>query len=91
MDPLADMLLGQAAFSRGPNRGQTVGDGQDRRAAAGQSQGRRRAAAAVLQAMTRFGGEDDHQLRLAAAHEDSPVVDLAGALPPRSTKAGRTS
>src|SRR5262245_49030357 len=91
LDPLADVLLGQADLACGPNEGQAVGDGQDRPAAAGQTQRRCGAPEPVLQVMTLFGGEDDHQLRRAATHDDPPVADRAVPLPPRSTEVGRTS
>src|SRR5262245_7909653 len=91
LDPLADVLLGQADLACGPNEGQAVGDGQDRPAAAGQTQRRCGAPEPVLQVMTLFGGEGDHQLRRAATHDDPPVADRAVPLPPRSTEVGRTS
>src|SRR5512144_229668 len=60
LDPLADMLLSQADASRGPDQGSPVGDGQDRLAATGQSQGGGCAAEPVFEETTLLGGKDDH-------------------------------
>src|SRR5262245_43772027 len=55
LDPLAEVLLGQAGLACGADEGQAVSDGQDRPAAAGQSQWRRCAPESILQDLALFG------------------------------------